>query len=120
MRLTCPWTGRLLAPGGYDLDHVVPVSVHPFHEMWNLVPSDPRFNQHDKRARLAGDEALRRAEPRLAATYASYARAAELDRALRADVALRFARAAAGPPEFARAVVDLVASIAEARNLPRF
>jgi hypothetical protein len=120
VRFTCPWTGRPLAPGGYDLDHVVPVSVHPFHELWNLVPADPRFNQHGKRARLAGDETLRRAEPRLAATYASYARAAELDRALRADVALRFARAAAGPPEIARAVVDLVASIADARNLARF
>jgi len=117
---TCPWTGRPLAAGDYDLDHVVPVIVHPFHELWNLVPADPRFNQHRKRARLPGDAALRRAEPRLAATYASYARAAELDRALRADVELRFARAAPGPEDVARAVVDLVTNIADSRNLARF
>lgn len=117
---TCPWTGRPLAAGDYDLDHVVPVSVHPFHELWNLVPADSHFNQHRKRARLPGDTALRRAEPRLAATYASYARAAELDRALRADVALRFARAVPGPDGVARAVVDLVTNIADTRNLARF
>ncbi len=120
VRFTCPWTGRPLAVGNYDLDHVVPVSVHPFHELWNLVPADRQFNQHRKRARLPGDEALRRAEPRLAATYASYARAAELDRALRADVALRFARAAPGPNGVASAVVDLVTNIADSRNLARF
>ena len=51
---------------------------------------------------------------------ASYARAAEFDRALRAAVALRCARAAVGPPEIARAVVDLVASTVDARNVARF
>lgn len=119
-RLVCPWTGRPLARGAYQLDHVVPVSVYPFHELWNLVPADPRFNMHAKAARMPGPEALRAAEPRLAAVYGSYATSPELGSALREDVAVRFARPNAEPVAVAHAVADLVESIATARNLPRF
>lgn len=119
-RFACPWTGRPLAAGGYQLDHVVPVSVYPFHELWNLVPSDPAFNMHRKRARLPGPAALTAAVPRLAATYAAYGASSDLRRALRDDVALRFAHADADPPRVARAVAGLVESIATARNLARF
>jgi hypothetical protein len=119
-RFVCPWTGRPLSAGQFQLDHVVPVSVYPFHELWNLVPSDARFNMHRKRARLPGPEALEAAVPRLAATYAAYAGSRELRRALRDDVALRFAQADADPPRVARSVAGLIESIATARNLARF
>ncbi|MDZ7802337.1 MAG: hypothetical protein U5K81_16280 [Trueperaceae bacterium] len=62
---TCPWTGRRLTPARYQLDHVVPVAVHPFHELWNLVPADPHFNMHRKRDRLPGAAALAGATPHL-------------------------------------------------------
>jgi hypothetical protein len=119
-RFACPWTGRPLAAGGFQLDHVVPVSVYPFHELWNLVPSDPRFNMHRKRALLPGPAALEAAVPRLASTYAAYAGSPELRRALQGDIALRFAHAEADPPKLARSVAGLVESIATARNLARF
>ena len=119
-RFACPWTGRPLGAGDFQLDHVVPVSVYPFHELWNLVPSDPGFNMHRKRARLPGPEALEAAVPRLAATYEAYGTSSELRRALRDDVALRFAHADADPPRVARSVAGLIESIATARNLARF
>ena len=30
---TCPWTGRSLPREAYQLDHIVPIAIHPFHEM---------------------------------------------------------------------------------------
>ena len=119
-RFACPWTGRPLGARAFQLDHVVPVSVYPFHELWNVVPSDPRFNMHRKRALLPGPAALAAAVPRLASTYAAYGQAQELRRALRADVALRFTHADADPLRVAQAVAGLVESIADARNLARF
>jgi hypothetical protein len=37
---TCTWTGRQLdQPGGYDLDHLVPLAIYPMNDPWNLVPA---------------------------------------------------------------------------------
>lgn len=53
----CPWTERHITYGvPYDLDHLVPVSVYPINELWNLVPADPVFNSHKKRDRLPSPE----------------------------------------------------------------
>ena len=93
---------------------------HPFHELWNLVPADSRFNMHRKRALLPGKEALEAGVPRLASTYAAYGGSRELRRAPRDDVAIRFAHACADPPRVAHAVAGLVESIAAARNVARF
>ena len=79
----CPWTGRTLQRDAYQLDHIVPIAVHPFHELWNLVPADAHFNMHTKRARLPGTEALHAAAPRLVSIYDSYETSTELGRALR-------------------------------------
>jgi hypothetical protein len=36
---TCPWTQRpLTQPHHYDLDHLVPLSLYPINELWNLLP----------------------------------------------------------------------------------
>lgn len=116
----CPWTGRRLTRRAFDIDHVVPVSIHPFHELWNLVPSDSDFNRNRKRDRLPTPETLDRAHPRLTAIYRAYARAPALDEALRVDVALRFAGAPTAPDAIARSVADLAESIATLRNVARF
>ncbi len=118
--IRCPWTGKRLRRGGFDIDHVVPVSVHPFHELWNLVPADARFNRERKRARLPTRETLDRAVPLLASIYRAYSREPDLDRALRADVALRFTGAPAAPDAIARSVADLTESIATLRDIARF
>jgi hypothetical protein len=119
-RFECPWTGTPLEARRYDLDHIVPLSVYPFHELWNLVPADARFNRDRKRSRLPGEETMRSATLRLAQVYAHYGTAPALADALRDDVALRFARADVEPLAVALGVSGLVASIAAARNVPRF
>ena len=116
----CPWTGARLTRGRFDLDHIVPVSVYPFHELWNLVPSQPTFNRNRKRARLPSDEAMVMATPRLVDTYGRYAGSEPLAQALRADLAVRFAQRDARPEAVAASVRSLVSSIGAARNVARF
>ena len=118
--IRCPWTHRRLHRDAFDIDHVVPVSIHPFHELWNLIPSDAAFNRNRKRALLPGADALARAIPHLTATYGTYAASPDLAEALRADVAIRFAGAPSSPGAVARSVVDLTESIASLRNVGRF
>jgi hypothetical protein len=119
-RFDCPWTGAPLGRGTYQLDHIVPVSIYPFHELWNLVPADARFNMHGKRARLPGSDALLRAAPRLEHTYTVYDASVGLSRALRDDVSVRFTRADATPRGLTASVTSLIESIAAARNVARF
>jgi hypothetical protein len=62
----CPWTSKAL--GGrvdYDLGHLLPVSVYPINELWNLAPADRLFNQRVKRDRLPSHDLLLKAAPRL-------------------------------------------------------
>ena len=65
---TCPWTERRLTQGiAYDLDHILPIAVYPTNELWNLVPSDPKFNSHQKRDLLPTAKRLAIARPHLGA-----------------------------------------------------
>jgi hypothetical protein len=121
----CPWTGRRIKDGtAYDVDHLVPISIYPANEMWNLVPSDRDFNQHVKKDRMPTTDCLAKAEPRLASTYRKYLSAEPLAQALREDAALRFAGLPPGPDGFpealVRSVVGLVGRVTEMRNLARF
>jgi hypothetical protein len=121
----CPWTQRHIGPGtAYDIDHIVPVSLYPINEVWNLVPSDREFNQHRKRDRLPGPERLRSAEPILARTYGTYTLAESLAEALAEDVGLRFATVDLHSDRFASdvagAAVAFIEQVAESRNWARF
>jgi hypothetical protein len=121
----CPWTQRHIGPDtAYDIDHLVPVSIYPINEIWNLVPSDRDFNQHRKRDRLPGAERLRIAEPILARTYGTYALAKPLAEALAEDVGLRFAtvdlHSARFAGDVAGAAVAFIEQVAESRNWARF
>jgi hypothetical protein len=120
---SCPWTGKTLRePTDYDLDHLMPVSVYPINEMWNLVPTDRRFNQHVKRDRLPSRDMMGIARPRLEVIYGQYATSTPLGEALRQDVAARFTRLAQAHdgPAIAANVLDFLDRTAEARNLARF
>ncbi len=119
-RFECPWTGAPLRRGAFDLDHIVPLAVYPFHELWNMVPSNAAFNRNRKRARLPGDAAMAEATPRLVRTYTTYASSSAMAEALRDDVAVRFARSDPTPSLVAESVRSLVASIGAARNVARF
>jgi hypothetical protein len=119
----CPWTGKSLHRAmDYDLDHLLPVSVYPINELWNLAPTDRKFNQHVKRDRMPTRELLVAAAPRLELAYQHYIHSSVLGDALRQDVAARFTRAGSAPDPrvITTVVVDFLDRAAEARNLPRF
>jgi len=49
----CSWTGKSLRrPTEYDLDHLLPVSVYPINELWNLTPTDRQFQPARHSAKL--------------------------------------------------------------------
>jgi hypothetical protein len=117
----CPWTERQIRKGvRYDIDHVIPVSVYPINELWNLVPADPDFNSHKKRDRLPSAATLARAQPHLVLAYEHYGMSEALAQALHQDVAVRFLRIedASGdyPKRVAQAVTDFVDQIVASRN----
>ncbi len=56
----------------YAIDHIIPVSVYPTNELWNLVPSDEYFNAHTKRARMPTESRMASATFHLAQTYGLY------------------------------------------------
>jgi hypothetical protein len=119
----CPWTGKSLRRAiDYDLDHLLPVSVYPINELWNLAPTDRRFNQHVKRDRMPTHDHLLAAAPRLEIAYEHYSSSTLLADALRQDVAARFTRAgtSADPRLITTVVVEFLDRAAEARNLARF
>lgn len=124
-QFTCPWTEKTISNTvTYDLDHLIPVSIYPTNEMWNLVPADPEFNQHKKRDRLPSHEKLIRARPHLQTTYRTYLHLNSLKQSLKSDVHNRFSIVLSDikslPDETAAAVTGFLESVAEMRNVARF
>lgn len=118
----CPWSERSITqPRQYDLDHLVPVSIYPINELWNLIPANPTANLQ-KRDRLPTGERLERAIPHLVHAYHNYELSPGLTKALHEDVAVRFTmvRQDRFPVAVAEAVADLITAMAEARNIARY
>ena len=117
---TCPWTQkRLTQPGQYDLDHLLPLSLYPINELWNLVPVDRAFNQRIKRDRIPSDQRLAAAKPLLAAAYDNYLRSTALHRAIREDAGLRFVGlppAAGFASQLAHRAVQFIETVAGSRS----
>ncbi len=63
--LHCVWTGRRLNSTRLNIDHCMPWAAWPCDALWNLLPSDRRVNQHQKRARLPSADALDEARDRI-------------------------------------------------------
>lgn len=119
----CPWTQREITQGvAYDLDHLLPVSVYPINELWNLVPADPKFNSHVKRDRLPTIERLQQAQPYFELAYSQYNASKSLSHVLQEDAAIRFSRLRQDlfAASLAHAVADFIGQVAETRNLSRF
>ena len=122
-KFQCPWTGKALNQNDYDLDHLVPISVYPINELWNLVPSDRNFNQHTKRDRLPGVERLDNAYPYLVNTYNLYNISIDLTIVLQQDALIRFDQKVSLerlPESLVVCVADFIKTITDARNLPLF
>lgn len=63
--VTCVWSGRRLGMGKLDIDHCLPWVAWPCGDLWNLMPSDRRVNQHQKRDRLPSAGTLLGARDRI-------------------------------------------------------
>jgi hypothetical protein len=117
----CPCMGKNLAVHNYAIDHIIPVSVYPTNELWNLVPSDGYFNAHVKRARMPTARRMESATLHLAQTYGLYMGSQTLGQALSSDLRERFALSQIGKPEdIAKAVGGATLAIADARSVARF
>ena len=64
-KLYCVWTGKALRRNSLDIDHCFPWSAWPCGDLWNLMPSSRRVNQHQKRDMLPNDATLREAKDRV-------------------------------------------------------
>ncbi|MGI4823659.1 MAG: HNH endonuclease domain-containing protein [Janthinobacterium lividum] len=121
---TCPWTQKIITQATpYDLDHLLPLSIYPINELWNLLPVDPEFNQRTKRDRVPSVQRLAAAEPLFAAAYASYGQSASLSQAMHTDAALRFtglASTASFADDLARHTVGFINNVSAARYVTRF
>jgi protein-L-isoaspartate O-methyltransferase len=51
-QLSCVWSGESLGQRVLDIDHCLPWSAWPCGDLWNLLPTSRRVNQHQKRDRL--------------------------------------------------------------------
>jgi hypothetical protein len=121
---TCPWTKRKLRRGlKYEIDHILPVSIYPINELWNLVPAHPEANAR-KRDRLPTKERMENAKGILHETYSNYGKTRALSNALHEDVALRFISVKHDSKEFhkevALATTNFIDMFGNARNLPRY
>lgn len=63
--LYCVWTGRRLDRKRLNIDHCMPWAAWPCDALWNLLPTDRRVNQQQKRARLPSAVALDDARDRI-------------------------------------------------------
>ncbi|SDY56793.1 HNH endonuclease domain-containing protein [Hymenobacter psychrophilus] len=124
VRFTCPWTQKSLTkPEHYDLDHLLPLSLYPVNELWNLLPVDRRYNQHTKRDRVPNQQGLEAAEPLLAQAYATYQQSASLRKVMYEDSALRFSGLQPGlafPTQLAHRAISFIGEVADARYIQRY
>lgn len=61
----CAWSATKLRPSQLDIDHCMPWSAWPCGDLWNLLPSERRVNQHQKRERLPSGELLLNSRERI-------------------------------------------------------
>ncbi|MET4108348.1 HNH endonuclease domain-containing protein [Hymenobacter sp. UYP22] len=123
VQFTCPWTQKILSsPQQYDLDHLLPLTIYPINELWNLLPVDRQYNQHTKRDRIPDAPKLAAAEPWLRKAYANYRKLATLHSAVQEDALLRFSglEMIDFEAQLARRAVRFIEEVATARFAQRF
>ena len=54
-KVYCVWTGKTLTK--YDVDHMIPFSIWKNNDLWNLLPSDAKTNNH-KRDKIPSAELI--------------------------------------------------------------
>lgn len=69
--LFCIWSERRLTPNNLDIDHCLPWTAWPCGDLWNLMPTHRRVNQHQKRNKLPADRLFCQVQERLMEWWAS-------------------------------------------------
>lgn len=67
----CCWSGKPLGEAQLDIDHCLPWAAWPCGDLWNLLPTDRRINQHQKRDRLPSADRLASAHGRIVGWWQS-------------------------------------------------
>ncbi len=60
--IRCVWSDERLNKHTLDIDHCLPWSAWPCADLWNLLPSHRKVNQHLKRDRIVSAELLQRSQ----------------------------------------------------------
>jgi len=121
----CPWTKKVIKKNTkYDLDHLIPISIYPINELWNLIPSDPYYNSHVKRNRMPSIEKLQNSKQDFQIAYEHYLSLASTENAIYEDVKYRFIGIKENridfPDQLSKKVILYVDQLAIARNVARF
>ena len=59
----CVWSGKRLKGENYDVDHVLPFSVWLNNDLWNMLPTNRKLNQQQKKTKIPTPSLIeRRAE----------------------------------------------------------
>jgi hypothetical protein len=121
----CPWTKKVIKKNTkYDLDHLIPISIYPINELWNLIPSDPYYNSHVKRNRMPSIEKLQNLKQDFQIAYEHYLSLASTENAIYEDVKYRFIGIQENridfPDQLSKQVILYVDQLAIARNVARF
>ncbi|HEY9811306.1 MAG TPA: HNH endonuclease domain-containing protein [Halomicronema sp.] len=123
IEFVCPWTQqKIRSDTPYDLDHLLPISIYPINELWNLVPANPKFNSHIKRDKLPSPKRLEEAKPHIELAYKHYQNSKALSIALQEDTAVRFTimQGVLVPYQLTQLVTQFIQTVADFRNLPQF
>ncbi len=120
---TCAWSHQAIRRGdAYDLDHLIPVSVYPMNELWNLVPTHPAANNR-KRDLIPTPDLLERAITPLIETYQNYHQHIDLKPVLIEDSLVRFSMLDTTSQTFSQSlagqVVNFMEQVADSRSLAR-
>ena len=61
--LRCVWSNKTLTKK-FDVDHVIPFSLWHNNDLWNLLPADPKVNNH-KRDKIVSPKIIQESEERI-------------------------------------------------------
>ncbi|WP_051963202.1 HNH endonuclease [Deinococcus misasensis] len=120
MLTRCPWSRKPLKPDDFDVDHLIPVSILPINEWWNLLPADPQFNRHVKRARMVDAEDRALVESRLRHLFHAYREVDSLGGQVQRDALKRFGLSAWDSDRLASEVTHMSLQVADFRQAERF
>ncbi|GGJ35601.1 hypothetical protein [Deinococcus roseus] len=116
----CPWSRKPLRPHDFDVDHLIPISILPINEWWNLLPADPAFNRHVKQARMVDPQDQQVVAARLQHLFQVYHAVDNLHRQVERDALKRFGLPLWDTEKLAGEVTHMSLQVAEYRQARRF